>query len=362
MNIFDLPEMVINYFYPETRKVPTDPTLYTPLITQDAYRDRGYRKPIMPAVEEVQYEDNRNVARAFKDLTDAENELKNLEAEKLKLATMAVTEQKDIGGELARLDHQLEIAQRKYKDAEVSYRYWQRNNIDIMIALKEWEAIKIERDALDTELAPLWNAAFEKPKLVPEDFDLLEKLMVRVAPINEKYYLARETLRDVTLNTENEIHNLENKLKNLTAENKGIQVESIIKEPLVVGKHHLFNNVTIDEARELSLRLKTAQERYSEAKAQLAVINSHQQFTPGLQTNVATPARITPLEAVFQFLQYGKDLLSDAEVKLLIVDGITKLTTAAIVGKIGFLSYHSATVHILEAPEQIYTNSTGYNF
>src|ERR1700722_13710932 len=42
-------------------------------------------------------------------------------------------------------------------------------SLDIIIASNEWENVKTERDALNIRLAPLWNAAFERPKLGTAD-------------------------------------------------------------------------------------------------------------------------------------------------------------------------------------------------
>jgi hypothetical protein len=224
---------------------------------------------------------------------------------------------------------------------------------------KEWDDVKAERDSLVYEkLAPLWAAAYERPKQQASDFDLLEKLIAYSTPINMKYSLAREKLRNVTLDTENEIHRLENELKYLIVEHEDIQVEPIAKEPLLVGYHHLFNPVTKDEARELSLRLKTVQGKYSQAVAQLAVIHT-EQTSPILQINAASHIRITPLAALFQFMQYGRDFLSNSEIQHLIVSSITNATAMAITTKISIFSQNAAAAHALQESDN-YTNRIGF--
>lgn len=103
-------------------------------------------------------------------------------------------------------------------------------------------------------------------------------------------------------------------------------------------------------------QLSRAKEAFARAIKQE---NTPQQSTDSLQTSAASPTRITPLQAVFQF---AKGLLSDAQVQQQIANAVTGLTTAAIIGRVGVFSHNSSTTNLLEAPAQTYTNSTHYQF
>jgi hypothetical protein len=299
MNIFSMLKQI---FAPEIL-LRTDPTRYTPLITRDS--DSGHPFSFDS--------DNIAITRAFKELTDAENELRSQTQQYYRIEKLSNTDP-----ELDRIQelidtarNRYDAARNKYNEVDFSHRYVKINSIDLITAFREFKAAPESR--------------------------------------------TRDILWSVTIKTEEKINEMENSLKQLMA-NHVLQVEPIIEAPLICGKFDVYNPINLDDVTRLSLRLQTAENKYLQAHTQLELIKQS-----GLQANAASPNRITPFEAIFQLIQYGKELLSDAQVQQLIVSSLTNVTAGVMAAKLGVFALNTSTANMLEVPDYTATNSTSFN-